>query len=247
MLKLLYYLRISKEPTKSDRDQLGSFVCRCLRLFQISHLLCPERPISERRPADDAAILASMALVHISELGESTALLRSAVLLESLLEGSRHNYDALLIQIRLCLKLGISSMAMERYLQLSVKNMQHATTSWLLYSQISVLHPYSYMRQHSNTTASHFMDLPKGITDALDWHVTAEETLAESLSNMLKEGQYNMLFDSLWLYYSVKMGFSKLLLVSEWSRIQRLTGASGQKDYLESLSELLNTPIGGFY
>ena len=247
MLKLLYYLCISKEPTKTDRDQLESFVCRCLRLFHISHLLCPERPASERRPADDAAILASMALVHISELGDSTALLRSAVLLESLLGNSRHNYDALLIQIRLCLKLGISSMAMERYLQLTVKNMQHATTSWVLYGQISVLHPYSYMPPSSNTAAVHGMNLPKCITDALDWHVTAEQTLADSMSNMLKEGQYNMLFDTLCLYQPIKNGFSKLLLVNEWARIQRLTGVSCQKDYLVKLSEPPSTPIRSFY
>ena len=236
VLKLVYYLCISKEPTKLDKGRLGSFVCRCLRLYSLSLLLCPHLPVSERRPADDAALLATMTLVHIAELGEAIALLRSTVILESLLDRSRHNYDALLIQIRLYLNLGMSSSAMERYVQLSVKNMQQATISWILYTQISMLHPYPYVCKPSSAKAPPTMDLWESITSALDWHATAGQVISDSTSAMLRESQYNMPFDALELAKLINMGFTKLVLMVEWSRIQRLTNAPSQKDYLDILS-----------
>ena len=171
-----------------------------------------------------------MASIHAANSGSGAALLRSAAILETLLEGSRHNYDALLIQIRLCLRLGLPSLAFEHYVQLSVKNMQQATLSWILYTHISAIHPYPYVHQHSTTEAPPIIDLSENITSALDWHTVADQTLSESMINMLREGQYNMLFDTLSLQRSLKMGFSKLLLVSERLRIQNVTGASIQKE-----------------
>lgn len=237
MLKLLYCLCISKEPTRLDNEQLESFVCRCLRLYDISLYLNQELPITERHPADDAAILASMALIHVANSGPGAALLRSTAILETLLEGSKHNYDGLLIQIRLCLRLGLPSLALEHYVQLSVKNMQQATLSWILYTDISVIHPYPYMLQHSNTDDRPIMDLSENIASAIDWHAMADQTLSESTIKMLREGQYNMLIDTLALQRSLKIGFSKFLLVSERSRIQNVTGASIQKEYASILSK----------
>ena len=236
MLKLLYCLCISKEPARLDKKQLESFVCRCLRLYDISLYLNQELPITERHPADDAAILASMALIHVANTGLGTALLRSTAILETLLEGSKHNYDALLIQIRLCLRLGLPSLAFEHYVQLSVKNMQQATLSWILYTHISMIHPYPYVHQHSTTEAPPIIDMSEDITGALDWHAIADQTLSEYMIKMLREGQFDMLVDTLALQRSLKMGFSKLLLVSERLRIQNVTGAPIQKDYASILS-----------
>ena len=207
------------------------FVCRCLRLYDISLYLNQELPITERHSADDAAILASMALIHVANSGPGAALLRSIAILETLLESSKHNYDALLIQIRLCLRLGLPSLSFEHYVQLSAKSMQHATLSWILYTHISVIHPYPYVHQHSTTEAPPIIDLSENITSALDWHVATDQTLSDSMIRMLREGQYNMFFDTLSLQRSLKMGFSRLLLVSERSRIQNTTGVSIQKEY----------------
>ena len=194
-----------------------------------------DQPYSERRAGDDAAILATMALIHISYFEEDTALLRCIVILENLLIKSPHNYDALLIMIRLCANFGTLSLAMQRYMQLSIKNMQHATLSWILYTHISLLHPYSSICHSGNSDALANMYMPESLTAALDWHVGAGQINADYTVKMLREDQYNMLFDALTLAKSLKVGFGRLLLLIERARIQRLTGVSSQRNCLQSL------------
>ena len=237
VLKLQYYLCISIRPMSLDKTLLEMFVRRCLALYSMSMTLCADVPISERRPGDDAAILATMALVHVADLGESTALLRCTVILEALLNKSKHNYDALLIQVRLCLSLGLSSLAIERYLQLSLKHMQQATMSWILHTHISVLHPYPYVGKPINGKTRPVMDFTENVANALDWHATAEQANSDFLSVMLQKAQYDVLIDTLSLDETIRSGFTKLLLIVEGSRIQRLTGASIRKNYLNCLSQ----------
>lgn len=235
VLKLHYHLFISRYPRNSYGPLLETFICRCLRLYTLSLRLDVDQPYSERRAGDDAAILATMALVHVSNLEEDSALLRCIVILETLLIRSPHNYDALLIMIRLCANFGTLSLAMERYMQLSIKNMQHATVSWILYTHISLLHPYSSISHSGNPDALTHMFLPESLTAALDWHVGAGQINADYKVKMLQEGQYNMLFDALTLDKSLKAGFARLLLLIERARIQRLTGVSSQKNCSQTL------------
>ena len=217
------------------RPLLDFFVCRCLRLYKLSLALDADLPISERRAGDDAAILAIMTLIHVWDLEEETTLLRCVVILETLLERSPHNYDALLILTRLCVNIGTPSLAMNHYLQLSVKNMQNATLSWILYTRISTLHPYSYVSKPKNDEAAIVINVPEKITAALEWHAGAVELNSHYVNKMLREGQYSMLFDALTLENPLKMGFARLLLVVELSRIQRLTGASSDVNYSDFL------------
>ena len=214
----------------SKKSLLESFTCRCLRLYRLSLLLSTDQPNSERDAGDDAALLATMALCHVADLGEQTALPRCLVILENLLIRSPHNYDALLIIIRICLKLGISSQGMNHYTQLSIKNVQHATVSWILYTHVSMIHPYSCVPKARTPKAAVGMDLPKTLQAAMDWHVGASQLNSDYMSKMLRDEQYNMLFDALALDRSLKVGFGRLLLLVEWSRIQRLTGALSEKN-----------------
>ena len=217
------------------RPLLDFFVCRCLRLYKLSLALDADLPISERRAGDDAAILAAMTLIHIWDLEEETALLRCAVILETLLERSPHNYDALLILIRLCVSLGTPSLAVNYYLQLSVKNVQNATLSWILYTRISMLHPYSCVSKPKTDEAATVINVPENITAALEWHEGAAQLNSNYVYKMLREGQYNMFFDALALENPLRVGFARLLLLVEWSRIQRLTGASSDVNYSDFL------------
>ena len=218
------------------RPLLDFFVCRCLRLYKLSLALDADLPISERRAGDDAAILAVMTLIHIWDLEEETSLLRCVVILETLLERSPHNYDALLILIRLCVNLGAPSLAMNHYLHLSIKNIQNATLSWILCTHLSILHPYSYVSQSKNDEAATVIDVPENITAALEWHASASQLNSHYIYKMLREGQYNMLFDALALDNPLRVGFARLLLLVEWSRIQRLTGASSDVNHSDFLS-----------
>lgn len=171
------------------------------------------------------------------KLGEHNAVLRSVAVLEMVLANSRHNYDALLLQTRLALVLGTASIAMGRYSQLCVKNMQHATLSWIFFTRISTLHPYPLDGSSKGKGLFTIRDPFASLTNALEWHRSAQEVNDESIRRMLSDGQNNMLFDALDLGHTIENGFSKLVAFVESSRIQRLGGASDLIDYDDFMGE----------
>ena len=226
---------VSKHPNYYDRPLLEAFVCNCLRLYEISLTLGSKLPSSERRPGDDAAVLAVMAMLHLVGLQEPHYGLRCVILLDFLLARSRHNYDALLLQVRLNLFLGTGSMAVERYSQLCIKNIQHATLSWILSTRISTLHPLLLTPPPQGRPWFAAQDPSESLTAALDWHMSAEQINDGSIEKMLADAKYNMLFDALELGHSIENGFAKLISLIEWLRIQRLGGVTGGKDYADLL------------
>ena len=109
----------------------------------------------------------------------------------------------------------------------------------MLYDQVPKIHPYPYTRQTSKTQVLQVLDVSAGITSALDWHINTEETLKDTMLAMLRNGQYTRLLDTFALYRALETSYSKFLLASERSRVQRLTGASSQEAHK---AELCNTP-----
>lgn len=227
---------MSKHPNYRDRSLLEAFVCNALRLYKISLKLGLSLPISERRPGDDAAVLAAMAMFHLSEHKESydgSAFMRSCVILSCILADSKHNYDALSLQVRAHCLLGSTSLAIDCYSQLSVKNIQYATLSWMLFYRISTLHPYPSCQPSLHRFAA--IDPSESLRVALDWHSFAENINQESIVKMLRQGQYNMLFDAFEFGNSLVNGYSRVLIWCELRRVQRLTNASWRKDYRNAL------------
>ncbi len=219
-MKLDYYLLVSGDNTSGSTDLLRAFICNCLRLYSISLPVGSKLPASERRPGDDAAILAVMALLHLHKRGEFNALLRAVVVLESVLSCSKHNYDALLILVRLYLFLGAASLAVKAYTMLSIKNIQHATLSWILFTRISTIHPCLFnpgSKVKNGASASNLL------LNALDWHRSASNLGDAATSQMLQTGQYCMMLDNLSTQESIQKGFSHYLIAVELSRIIRFT------------------------
>ena len=101
-------------------------------------------PATERRPGDDAAILAAMGCIHLFNSGDERALLRCVLILEALLSNSSHNYDALLLIIRVYFALGVIAKGMVHYIKLDIKHIQFLTNSWILFTRISTIHPHSF-------------------------------------------------------------------------------------------------------
>ena len=179
-------------------------------------------PVSERRPGDDAAILAAMALMHLHKHGEFNALLRAAVVLEFLLFHSKHNYDALLILVRLYLFLGAGSLAVRTWMVLSIKNIQLATLSWILFTRISTTHPYLFspeMMVKNGASASHLL------SNALVWHRSASNLSDAATGQMLQRRQWCMMLENLATQNLVQQGFCNWLATAESLRIERLTQA----------------------
>lgn len=134
---------VSLHGNASNTSLLKAFIATCLRLYNISRPLGRDVPISERRPGDDAAILAAAACIRLFDHGETRAILRCAAILELLLQDSTHNYDAQLMAIRVYIYLGLTMHAVMHYSKLDIKNIQFLTNSWILLTRISTIHPHA--------------------------------------------------------------------------------------------------------
>lgn len=168
-----------------------------------------------------------MALLHLHKHGEFNASLRAVAVLEFLLSYSKHNYDALLILVRLYLFLGTPLLAVKAYSVLSIKNIQHATLSWILLTRISATHPYLFnpgLKVKNGLSASNLL------LTALDWHRSASNLGDAATGQMLQTGQYCMMLDNLSTQGSVQRGFSHHMINVELLRIIRLTQPSSGSD-----------------
>lgn len=228
MLKLDYYLLVSRNDTPAQVSLLRTFVSRCLQLYKVSLSVKISLPVSDRRPGDDAAMLGAMGLIRLHGFAEKHALLQCIVILEFLLSHSKHNYDALLTLIRLYMQAGAGSLAVDLYSRLSTKNMQHTTVSWILYNRISTIHPCEPSRTISGQIASQMLT---NLSSAIDWHISAEEFSSVAIDRMLECGQYTMLFDTLEIGGWIKNGFGKFMVVVESHRIGRFSQFSQIKDF----------------
>lgn len=135
-----------------------------------------------------------MALCHVelSEPRGNSPFLRCIIILEVLVAQSKCNYDALLVLIPLYLSMGMGSFAMQYYAQLSIKNVQNATMSWILYTRISTIHPLNPYQIGNQTP----FDLLDNLSKAVDWASTADRLTSSSLKLMLNRGQYHILLDT---------------------------------------------------
>ena len=141
-LALDYCLVISRVTEYSSAALINAFIGNCIRLYKLSLLVELDLSPRDRRSGDDAAIMAATACIHLyHRCSDSKALARSVLILEVLLTTSKHNYAALLLLSQLYLYIGCISMAVEHWRKLVVKNVQHATTSWMLLSRISTISP----------------------------------------------------------------------------------------------------------
>lgn len=250
MLKLEYNLVVSRDDNTFNDGLLQGFICNCLRLYRLSLKYDLNLPVSDRLPGDDAALLAAMGLIRLYKTRQThpehnNALLRSVVVLEHLLLRSKHNYDALLILVRLYMFLGAGSLAMERYSRLSIKNLQYVTISWVLYTHISTIHPHpvTISRNGGGQTA---IDPASDMAQALDWHKSASGLSKKSVTSMQENGQWSMSLDALSTSTHIESGFSKLLLLIETKRIARFLSISHDIQSLD-ISTLFSIIIHAFY
>ena len=216
VLKLEYNLIISYNENLPNVDLLESFATSCLDLYRLSLGLEQDLPTTERRCGDDAAILAAMTFVHLAHLQNSPGLLQSAVILERLLVQSPHNYDALLLLIRIYINMGAVSRAFDTYEKLDIKNIQGFTVSWLLLTRISTLHPH-----YSKT----YRCSPHGlISEYLQW-LNEKLTVRQRFQQKYIENDNAVGFCEMYrLIEMLDKSCSRLILDDEWIRIARCVG-----------------------
>ena len=222
LLKLEYHLIISQDWNVHRVDLLTAFVSNCLRLYRISLHFGFDLPVSDRRPGDDAALLAAMALIRLFKIGRKTALIQCILVLEHMLLQSKHNYDALLVLVRLYMFLGAGSLALDRYNRLSMKNIQHATVSWIMYPRLSTIHPLP-ANYATNGRVNITIAPVNEITNALRWHQSAEDLSRRAVHRMQENGQWGLSLDAFETSRVIANGFARCLLYAELRRIERFS------------------------
>lgn len=232
-----YYLVISHNDNASSKQLIETFITSCLQLYKLSLTLGSDLPASERQPGDDACILAVMALIHLFRGGENTALLRGALLLEFLLSRSKHNYDALLMLVRIYISMGAGSLAMKHYAQLKIKNSQNATISWILFTRLSTIHPFPVDPDISFGQEKALCDPAQGLKVALEWQRGSETQISRGINQILHNGQYKTLVGALSLLERSQQDLQKFMNVIESRRIGRSTGQTSKEDYQDLLGK----------
>ena len=222
LLKLEYYLVISRDWNIQRTDLLTAFIRNCLRVYNESLQFDFELPVSDRRPGDDAGLLAAMGLVRLFKTAERNPLLSCIIVLEHILLHSRHNYEVLLILVRLYMFLGAASRAIDGYSLLSIKNIQFATVSWVLYTRLSSIHPHP-VTYRSGEKWETTIDPITDMSHALRWHKSAEDLSQRALHSMQDQGHWNMSLDTLQTNRAILEGFSRSLLLAELRRIERFS------------------------
>lgn len=230
-LKLDYNLIVSQNEDSLPTKLLPIFISNCLRLYHLSLQIGCDLPLSDRRPGDDAALLAAMGLIRLynrdkkKSYTSNTALIRSTVILENILSHSKHNYDALLLLVRLYMYFGAGSLAIERYSRLSVKNIQHATISWALFVHMSTIHPQPTKFPSADGKSHTVINPLEEITQILQWYQTADALSTKSLGSMQENGLWNMYLDAFSTKLSISQNFIRHQLFVEGKRIQRLNAS----------------------
>ena len=230
-LKLDYNLVVSRDDDSLPTDLLPIFISNCLRLYHLSHHVGFDLPVSDRRPGDDAALLAAMGLIRLYNrdkeklYANNIALFRSTVILENILSHSKHNYDALLLLVRLYMYFGAGSLAIERYSRLSVKNIQYATISWVLFAHISTIHPQPTKIPSVDGKSQTVINPLEEIAQILHWYHTADALSTKSLNTMQEKGLWNMCLDAFSTKLSISQSFIRHQLFVEGKRIQRLNAS----------------------
>ena len=216
-LKIDYNMVVSKRSNLSNKAVLESFAANCLRLYQVSLQVERSLPITERRCGDDAAILAAMACIHLAHRSQGYALLQCIIILETLLNHSRHNSDGIVLLVRVYVCLGAVSKAFEVYERLDIKNIQTQTLSWILLSRISTIHPHTSrkFRCHPGALAE----------DCLRWASQMSEKSPKLVQKHLDEDDALGLCEAVSVSNMLQSSRSRQVLLSDHARIKRYHGS----------------------
>ena len=215
-LKLDYKTVVSKKSNLSNEAVLESFAANCLRLYKISLQVERNVPITERRCGDDAAILAAMVCIHLAYANQSYAILQCAIILETLLHYSKHNFDGIVLLIRVYIFLGAISRAFELYERLDIKNIQTQTLSWMLLSRISTIHPHASKRLRFDPSTL--------IGDYLTWTSQIIEKFPKIAQKHLDGDDGLGLFEAVSLSNMLQSSNTRLVLMADLWRIQWWVG-----------------------
>ncbi|KKK20685.1 hypothetical protein ARAM_000334 [Aspergillus rambellii] len=238
-LKLEYCFLITLDEASVSREKVEEFVSRCLSEYRAVDR--PERSSApstiESQPSDDLCVLAAMSLIRFSrkwvsselEVIPDIMLIRAAAILERLLLDSPHNYQALLLLVRLYLRLGAGSIALKTFSKLSVKQLQFETVAHNLFTRLATVHPHSA----PPIDGAEYKDFnpQSAFVQALNFYRNADATSTRHRSNGLEYGSYVNTEGTIELQRRLKQSICRRMWALEVKRVQRLAGGDPMGRY----------------
>ncbi|KAL4878518.1 N-acetyltransferase B complex non catalytic subunit-domain-containing protein [Aspergillus karnatakaensis] len=240
-VKLEYCSLMSADAAKVSREQVEDLVSRCLNEYrQVGR---PDRTSTpstiESQPSDDLCILAAMALIRFSsnwvsskqETIPDVMLIRAAALLERLVVDSPHNYQALLLLVRLYLRLGAGSLALKTFSKMSVKQMQFETVAHNLFTRLATVHPHSA----PPVEGAEYKDFnpQSAFVQAMIFYLSANVTSNRHRTNGLDYGSYVNVEGTIELQRRLRQSICRRMWALEVKRVQRLAGGDPVSRYDE--------------
>jgi N-terminal acetyltransferase B complex non-catalytic subunit len=247
-LKLEYCFVMSSNAAKVSREIVEDFVSRCLKAYREA-----ERPDQsdapstiESQPSDDLCVLAAMGLVRFSSSWSPSKqedipdimLIRAAAILERLIVDSPHNYQGLLLLVRLYLRLGAGSLALKTFSKLSVKQLQFETVAHNLFTRLSTIHPHSA----PPLEGAEYKDFnpQSAFVQALNFYRSADLTSKRQRSKGLDYGSYVNIEGAIELQKRLRQSICRRMWALSVKQTQRLAGGDPMGRFDDIGSFLLN-------
>ncbi|KAL1858493.1 hypothetical protein Plec18170_002692 [Paecilomyces lecythidis] len=240
-LKFEYCFKLSSNDSSVTKEQVEDFVRRCLEEYQrIERPDRSEAPSTiESQPGDDLCLLAATSLIRFDEQGKevdankapSPVLIRAGAILDRLLVDSPHNYEALLLLVRIYILLGAGSLALKTFSKLSVKQMQYETVAHNLYTRLSTIHPQSA----PPIEGAEYKDFnpQSALVQALNFYRNADITTVRSRTSGLDYGSYVNVQGSIDLQDRLGRSICRKMWALDVRRMQRLVGGDPMSRYDE--------------
>jgi N-terminal acetyltransferase B complex non-catalytic subunit len=213
------YLLCGSKPLLPNITQLEKFICNCLNLYKLS---ANESDDS----GDEACILAVMALIKLENLDENpsrTRLIQAACLLENLRDDSPDNYKATLLSLCISQTLGLGSMALSAFVDMSLREIQYDTLGHLMYTRIAIAHPFAVNLRVMRSLDDRHKDPFEGLQFALKWKSKAVNAFLNFMSKDLENVHFDKILEFSEFKGRLEKSLTRGLLHIEKRRIARLS------------------------
>lgn len=179
----------------------------------------------ESRPRDDLCVVAAMAILsdNKDESGPShTSLLKAAAILNCLVSHSPHNYNALLMLVRVYLALGAGSLAFSTFNKMAVKQIQYESVAHNFFTRLASIHPHSAPPVEGVERKE--FDPQAAFIQALNFYRNADITTMKFRTRGLEDGSYRNIEEIIEIRSRFNRSFCRRLHALEARRAQRLVG-----------------------
>lgn len=192
-----------------DNDRALNFATRALKLF------------TETREQDtaypEAALLSALGLLRAAARTQDRGLiLQASMILRTASLEFKDYYPLRVLLLQVQLFNGQIHLAMDTFVQLSIKNLQWETVGHLLLTRISSLHPYQYGQGEDSLSPLRSLDLALTVSD--NWQRSLDKAIREGLRNE----SYSNVLDTVQLRTNLQRSFVRQLYAIEERKCRRV-------------------------